>query len=151
MLWFVFMYFCRSCQLLSPFWPRSHQWFLLPSLLDFLWWVSLIQSLCLILTNQLLCFKTEPNIVFNFLRRAGFSLFSCRKLMEHPFLILRSKAKRWHDEAIDKYHCICYIDDIYDCRNVCDFGRNSQLIDTFDLVPLPRFLLSKEGNSYSSR
>ena len=62
---YVSMYFCRSCQLLSPFWLRSHQWFLLPSLLDFLWWVSLIQSLCLIFTNQLLYFKTEANLNFH--------------------------------------------------------------------------------------
>ena len=39
-----------------------------------------------------------------------------------------------------------------DCSSVCDiFGGDSHLIDTSDLVPLPRFLLSKEGNSCSSR
>ena len=104
--------------------------------------------------------QTWSNLHFDFLRRAGFSLFSCPKLTEPPFLILRSKAKRWHDAMMTQFISttvfatltISFNEKNYDCSNVCDiFGTNSQSIDTFDLVPLPRFLLSKEGNSCSSR
>ena len=57
----------------------------------------------------------------------------------------QSEEVTWcHDEAIDKYHCICYIDDIYDCSNVCDFFWKEFTTDRYVwLDPPPQVPLVK--------